>query len=139
MKRSLLLSALALTLGVLSASAGELVLAKDGKSDYRIVAAPGNFNHCNVYLHGEGPDDRRLFRAYYLPTPKNDEWQRDFSSMWSKEGKRVLTKLADARSRKISFFFRRIDRTAEIYLGMIGDTTINVSEVPPWCEGHEAE
>ena len=40
MKRSLLLSALALTLGVLSASAGELVLAKDGKSDYRIVAAP---------------------------------------------------------------------------------------------------
>ena len=40
MKRSLLLSALALTLGVLSASAGELVLAKDGKSDYRIVAEP---------------------------------------------------------------------------------------------------
>ena len=40
MKKLWLLSALALTLGVLSASAGELVLAKDGKSDYRIVAAP---------------------------------------------------------------------------------------------------
>ena len=108
-------------------------------TEYRIVAAPGSFSHCNVYLHGEGPADRRLFRAYYLPVPKTDEWQRDFSSVWSKEGKRVLTELADARSRKISFFFRNIDGGAEIRLGMIGDATVDVSEVPPWCEGREAE
>ena len=108
-------------------------------TEYRVVAAPGNFSHCNVYLNGEGPEERRLFRVYYLPIPKNDGWERCFSSVWSREGKRVLTKLADARSRKISFFFRRIDRKAEIYLGMIGDATIHVSEVPAWREGREAE
>ena len=108
-------------------------------TEYRVAAASGSFSHCNVYLYGEGSPDRRLFRAYYLPVPKTPEWQRDFSSVWSKEGKRVLTELADARFRKISFFFRSLDRGAEIRLGMIGDTTVNVSEVPVWREGREAE
>ena len=68
------------------------------------------------------------------------EWQRFFVSRWNNhESKRVLTKIGDAKTLTVSFFFRNLKEPVEIRIGNIGDTTQNVSDAPVWWEGGEAE
>ena len=50
-----------------------------------------------------------------------------------------MKKVTMTNSRRISFFFTAIDRPLEIRVDDIGDTVGEISPVPLWKEGGEAE
>ena len=108
--------------------------------DGKIVAAPGNFSHGNIYLHSaKDQNGRRSFRVYPMRMTGRD-WQRFFVSRWNNhETTRVLKKIDDAKTLTVSYFFRNISEPVEIRIGNIGDTAQNVSDAPVWWEGGEAE
>ena len=104
--------------------------------DCKVVAAPGEFSRCNLYLNGEGKLGHRLY-CYYLFHP-GVKWQRVFNST-KKTETRPLKKITDAKGRTLSFFFDRITQPAEIWISATGDTAENISSAPIWYEGGEAE
>ena len=43
------------------------------------------------------------------------------------------------KKRRLSYFFRKIDRPVEIYVDYFGDNTVNCTALPLWKEGRELE
>ena len=104
--------------------------------DCKVVAASGEFNHCNLYLHAEGKVGQRKFR--YYPIRCSGEWQRIFQTGVKQEA-RPLKDLSEVSNRTVSFFFNNITQPVEIYVGATGDTVQNIAPAPLWYAGGEAE
>ena len=106
-------------------------------TDVRLTSAvPTDFSHANDYLQGEGTSGHRDLRVFLFRPDAH--WRRDIHSKWN-GGHRAMKDVTGTRTRMIRFFFRRITGPVEIRLGLIGDTTENISTVPLWQEGTEAE
>ena len=54
-------------------------------------------------------------------------------------GEPKMTNPTDTKYRRISFFFKSIDDTTEIYIDNIGDSTLDTSTMPIWTLGTEQD
>ena len=52
---------------------------------------------------------------------------------------RPLSDITQTRARRLCFYFYRVSSPVEIYVGNIGDTAEDISSVPLWKLGTEAE
>ena len=115
--------------------------------DHKVVASGDDFHHCNSYLLDSSLDDpnRRYVTTPILAgtiAPKgaprgSGEWRSELFRPNPRHN--ALKKFEKIKIRRISYFFNKIDRPVEICVDNIGDTTDNVSIVPLWKDGGEAE
>ena len=121
-------------------------VAKDTKAlviDHKIVTSAKGFSHANNYFIDRVSvfaDPEACFRANKLAV--NGKWTRDIiATPYVAEGNAplLLKNLADTKYRKVSFFFHEIDAPVEIYIDTIGDTCVEMSSMPLWKVGTEAE
>ncbi len=108
--------------------------------DYKIVtAAPGDFSHFDDLFLGEGAldDPQRLYRRG-TSRGAPPYWFRNIRPAPIKSA-RPLSDITQTRYRRLCFYFYRVSSPVEIYIGNIGDTAEDISSVPLWKLGTEAE
>ena len=115
--------------------------------DHKVVASGDDFHHCNSSLLDSDLNDpnRRYVTTPILAgtiAPKgaprgSGEWRSELFRPNPRHN--ALKKFEKIKIRRISYFFNKIDQPVEIYVDNIGDTTDNVSIVPLWKDGGEAE
>ena len=119
-------------------------IGKDTKAvllDHRLICAPTGFSFANNYLVDRispvADPDAHYLNHRMSPTSK---WTQEVIPLWARsDGQPKMTDPTSTKYRRISFFFKSIDETTEIYIDNIGDSTIDTSTMPEWKRGTEQE
>ncbi len=109
--------------------------------DHRLVAAKTGFSFANNYLVDRISPvaDPAAHYLNHRMSPTN-KWTQEIIPLWARsDGQPKLTDPTATQYRRISFFFKSIDDTTEIYIDNIGDTTLDISTMPEWKRGTEQE
>ena len=112
--------------------------------DAKVVAAPDQKIHANIYIldHDLTYKQKRKYRMLRgLDKFSTGEWQRALLpfDMHGNNEQRLASK-TQTRFCRISFFIgANVEAPIEIYLDNIGTSPDNISPVPLWKEGCEAE
>ena len=109
--------------------------------DHKMVTDAKGFSHANDYLIDRVAvfaDPQARFRVHKLAV--GGEWTRDVIPSAASGGAETrLDDITATRYRKVSFFFTEVDAPVEIYIDNIGDTSEDISVMPLWKVGTEAE
>ena len=111
-------------------------------ADVRVVNSAEDHVRCSIYLldHDMSYPKNRMYRIYPL-ADIGAKWRRYCASLEQRGNKTDrLKKLADARFCRVSFFLgNTVHKPVEIYVDNIGCSNSDISSVPLWKEGGEAE
>ncbi len=115
--------------------------AKSLVIDHKIVTSAKGFSHANDYLIDRiavFADPHARFRVNKLAV--GGEWTRDvIPSVASGGADTRLDNITSTKYRKVSFFFNEVDAPVDIYIDNIGDTSEEMTIMPLWKVGTEAE
>ena len=114
---------------------------KNVQLDHRLVAAKTGFSHANNYLVDNiSPVANPLDHFLCHRLSPSAQWQHEVIPLNARSsGEPKMTTPTTTKYRRISFFFKSIDDTTEIYIDNIGDSTIDSSTMPEWTLGTEQD
>ena len=107
-----------------------------------MVTSGKGFSHSNDYLVDRVEDGKANGKAYYrlYGFRPSDRWARSVTPLDVRStSTNHLKDVTETKFRKVSFFFNEVDAPVEIYIGNIGDTKSEISNMPMWREGAEGE
>ena len=110
--------------------------------EHMLVAAAEDFSHCNSYILDSDLNDPN---RRYATTPIGISRAADKivlnwrSELYVPKVSNNIKKFSRVKSRRISYFFKKIDHPVEIRVDNIGDSDDGISPTPVWKEGGEAE
>ncbi|MBR4222781.1 MAG: beta-N-acetylhexosaminidase [Victivallales bacterium] len=99
------------------------------------------FSHSMEYLNtrNPGPIMEGNARFWSKKTYADDQWNTTIASLLDKPTECDLDDKSLAKTRRISFFFKRLDKSVEIYLDNIGETPSEWQFAPMWSPDNERD
>ena len=99
------------------------------------------FSHSMEYLNtrNPGPIMEGAARFWSKKTYVDDNWNTTIASLLDKPTECDLDDKSLAKTRRISFFFKRLDKPVEIYLDNIGETSSDWQFAPMWSPDNERD
>ena len=99
------------------------------------------FSHSMEYLNtrNPGPIMEGNARFWSKKTYADDHWNTTVASLLDKPTECDLDDKSLAKTRRISFFFKRLDKPVEIYLDNIGETLSDWQFAPRWSPDNERD